>query len=82
MGLEPTCLDDATVSLIEDLKEDVYIVVPEGRDASDRTDYVYNLNKALYKLEQAPCQKTKTIDSLLVIGIRFQKYSGNPGVYV
>nr|GFB53216.1 retrovirus-related Pol polyprotein from transposon TNT 1-94 [Tanacetum cinerariifolium] len=47
-------MDVKTTFLHGSLKEDVYVCQPEGFIDADHPSHVYKLNKALYRLKQAP----------------------------
>ena len=47
-------LDVKTTFLNGEIKEDIYITQPEGFEEKGKEDYILKLQKALYRLKQAP----------------------------
>ena len=64
-----------------DLKEEVYLVQPEGFIKKGQEDHVCKLKKALYGLKQAPRSWYIKIDSFLAQQ-GFVKSKNDPNLYV
>jgi hypothetical protein len=61
------------------IEEEVYIEQPQGFEVEDRKNHVCKLNKALYRLKQAPRAWYGRIDSFLTrLGFTKSKEDSNP----
>ncbi len=81
LDLELEQMDVVTAFLNGDLKEDIYMQVPEGfRDASN-TNKVCKLNKSLYGLKQAPRQWYAKMHDFLVTSCNFKSSQNDPCLY-
>ncbi|GJS95491.1 retrovirus-related pol polyprotein from transposon TNT 1-94 [Tanacetum coccineum] len=58
-------MDVKTAFLNGELKEEVYVLQPEGFVDQDKPSHVYKLKKALYGLKQAPCAWYDMLSSFL-----------------
>lgn len=63
-----------------ELKEEVYVVQPEGFIVEGKEDQVYKLNKALYGLKQAPRAWNHKLNQILM-ELKFVKCSKEPSLY-
>jgi hypothetical protein len=59
-------MDEKTAFLNGVIEEEVYIEKPQEFEAEDRKSHVCRLNKALYRLKQAPRAWYGRIDSFLL----------------
>ena len=59
-------LDVKTTFLHGELKEDIYMLLPEGFLVSSKDDYVYLLKKSIYGLKQSPRQWYMIFDSFMI----------------
>ena len=74
-------LDVKTAFLHGDLKEDLYMIQPEGFTVQGQENLVCKLKKSLYGLKQAPRQWYKKFDSIMH-RIGFKRYEVDHCCYV
>ncbi|KAG7599681.1 GAG-pre-integrase domain [Arabidopsis suecica] len=79
-GWEVHHLDVKTAFLHGELKEDVYVLQPEGFVKEGSEEKVYKLNKALYGLKQAPRAWNNKLNKILM-DLKFIKCSKEPSLY-
>ncbi|KAG7551914.1 Zinc finger CCHC-type superfamily [Arabidopsis thaliana x Arabidopsis arenosa] len=79
-GWEVHHLDVKTAFLHGELKEDVYVLQPEGFVKEGSEEKVYKLNKALYGLKQAPRAWNNKLNKIL-LDLKFTKCSKEPSLY-
>lgn len=79
-GWEVHHLDVKTAFLHGELKETVYVSQPEGFEKKGFKNKVYKLNKALYRLRQAPRAWNNNLNQILM-ELEFSKCSKEPSVY-
>ncbi|KAG7571799.1 Zinc finger CCHC-type superfamily [Arabidopsis suecica] len=79
-GWEVHHLDVKTAFLHGELKEDVYVLQPEGFVKEGTEEKVYKLNKALYGLKQAPRAWNNKLNKIL-LELKFTKYAKEPSLY-
>jgi hypothetical protein len=69
---------DVKTAFLNGVIEEVYIEQPQGFEVEDRKNHVYGLNKALYRLKQAPRAWYGKIDSFLTsLGFTKSKVDSN-----
>ena len=73
-------LDVKTAFLHGELKEEVFVVQPEGFVVKGQEEKVYKLKKALYGLRQAPRAWNIKLNKILR-GLNFQRCSKEPSLY-
>nr|GEY68403.1 retrovirus-related Pol polyprotein from transposon TNT 1-94 [Tanacetum cinerariifolium] len=73
-------MDVKTAFLNGELKEEVYVSRPEGFVDPDHPTHVYRLNKALYRLKQAPRAWYDTLSRFLLDN-KFSKGSVDPTLF-
>jgi hypothetical protein len=73
-------MDVKTTFLNGEIKEEVYVELPQGFEVHDRETHVCILKKALYGLKQAPRAWYGRIDSFLR-SLGFSKSSADPSFY-
>uniref|UniRef100_A0A2N9FFW3 Integrase catalytic domain-containing protein n=1 Tax=Fagus sylvatica TaxID=28930 RepID=A0A2N9FFW3_FAGSY len=81
LDLELEQMDVKTAFLHGDLKEEIYMVQPEGFEAKGKEHKVCRLKKSLYGLKQAPRQWYKKFDSFMV-GQGYTRTDADHCVYV
>ena len=80
IGWEIHHLDVKTAFLHGELKEEVFVVQPEGFVVKGQEEKVYKLKKALYGLRQAPRAWNIKLNKILR-GLNFQRCSKEPSLY-
>ena len=75
-------MDVVTAFLNGDLKEDIYMQVPEGLRSLENENKVCKLQKSLYGLKQAPRQWYAKIHDYLLTHLKFKSSSDDPCLYV
>ena len=75
-------MDIVTALLNGDLKEDIYMQVPEGLRNPENKNKVCKLEKSLYGLKQAPRQWYAKIHEYLIIDLKFKSSDDDPCRYV
>ena len=73
-------LDVKTPFLHGDLKEEIYMLKPEGFKEEGKENLVCKLNKSLYCLKHAPRCWNKRFDSF-IIGLRYNRLNADPCAY-
>ena len=79
-GWEIHHLDVKTAFLHGELKEEVYVVQPDGFVVKGQEDKFYKLKKALYGLRQAPRAWNLKLNQILR-GLKFHRCSKEPSLY-
>ena len=79
-GWEVHHLDVKTAFLHGDLKEELYVLLPEGYEIKGKESKVYKLKKALYGLRQAPRTWNEKLNRVLG-ELGFFKCSKEPALY-
>ena len=79
-GWEIHHLDVKTAFLHGELKEEVFVLQPEGFHVEGKENKVYKLKKALYGLKQAPRAWNTKLNQIL-LELKFERCSKEPSVY-
>ena len=79
-GWEIHHLDVKTAFLHGELKEEVFVLQPEGFQVAGKQNKVYKLKKALYGLKQAPRAWNTKLNKIL-LEQKFQRCSKEPSLY-
>ncbi|GKC87701.1 retrovirus-related pol polyprotein from transposon TNT 1-94, partial [Tanacetum coccineum] len=74
-------MDVKTAFLNGILREEVYISQPDGFVDQDNLNHVYNLNKVLYWLKQAPCTWYNLL-SKFILSQKFSKGTVDPTLFI
>ena len=75
-------MDVVTAFLSGDLKEDIFMQIPEGLRNQKNENKVCKLEKSLYGLKQAPRQWYAKIHNYLVSDLTFKCSPDDPCLYV
>lgn len=75
-------MDVKTAFLNGDLKETIFMEIPEGFEKGRGNNKVYQLRKAVYGLKQAPKSWNEKINHILVNKLNFKRLVSEPCVYI